>query len=59
MQVTEGFNGFCYVYEGAGKIGGSSAHPQHALVLGPGELYSSSTMEATSMLLSIHLSYGS
>lgn len=37
LQVTEGFNGFCYVYEGSGTIGGAKASPQNAMVMGPGE----------------------
>ena len=36
LQVPEEFNGFCYVYEGSGKIGGTKASEQQALVMGKG-----------------------
>ena len=34
--MNEEFNGFCYVYEGSGTIGGSKAGEQQALVMGKG-----------------------
>ncbi|GLC68092.1 hypothetical protein PLESTF_000645200 [Pleodorina starrii] len=37
QEVPEGWNGFAYVYDGEGKISGSRAQPEHALVLGPGD----------------------
>ncbi|KAG2447312.1 hypothetical protein HYH02_007642 [Chlamydomonas schloesseri] len=37
QEVPEGWNGFCYVYEGEGKISGSRAQPEQTLVLGPGD----------------------
>ena len=36
-QVPEGWNGFAYVYEGAGKVCGTRAAPEQSLVLGPGD----------------------
>ena len=36
LQVPEAYNGFCYVYEGSGKIGGTKASEQQALVMGKG-----------------------
>ena len=36
LQVDEEFNGFCYVYEGKGTIGGTKAGEQQALVMGKG-----------------------
>ncbi len=36
LQVNEEFNGFCYVYEGKGTIGGTKAGEQQALVMGKG-----------------------
>lgn len=35
--VPEGWSGFAYVYEGSGTICDSSASPEQALVLGPGD----------------------
>ena len=43
--MTEGFNGFCYVYEGSGTIGGSEATPQSAMVMGPGQCLCSTLMQ--------------
>ena len=37
QQVPQEWNGFAYVYEGAGKLSGNSVAPQHAYVLGPGQ----------------------
>ena len=36
VQVPEEFSGFCYVYEGSGKVGGTKASEQQALVMGKG-----------------------
>ena len=36
QPVPEGWNGFAYVYDGAGRIGGERATAEHALVLGAG-----------------------
>lgn len=38
-QVPQEYNGFCYVYEGAGKIGGAKARPEQNLVMGEGRLW--------------------
>lgn len=48
-QVTEGYNGFCYVYEGSGTIGGASASPQTAMVMGPGASSSRHHLMGTSI----------
>jgi redox-sensitive bicupin YhaK (pirin superfamily) len=37
QPVPESYNGFCYVYEGAGKIGGAKARPEQNLVMGAGD----------------------
>ncbi|KAG2434196.1 hypothetical protein HXX76_007922 [Chlamydomonas incerta] len=37
QEVPQGWNGFCYVYDGEGKISGSRAQPEQTLVLGPGD----------------------
>lgn len=37
QEVPEGWNGFAYVYDGEGKICGTKATPEHAMVLGPGD----------------------
>ncbi|GIL86172.1 hypothetical protein Vretimale_13815 [Volvox reticuliferus] len=37
QEVPLGWSGFAYVYDGEGKICGNRAHPEHALVLGPGD----------------------
>ena len=36
VQVDEDYNGFCYVYDGSGIIGGTRAGEQQALVMGKG-----------------------
>ena len=47
-QVPQEYNGFCYVYEGTGKIGGAKARIEQNLVMGEGtwllcmQLYSQS-----------------
>lgn len=38
LQVPQEFTGFCYVYEGAGKIGGAKARIEQNLVMGEGML---------------------
>ncbi|KAG2491833.1 hypothetical protein HYH03_009790 [Edaphochlamys debaryana] len=37
QEVPEGWNGFCYIYDGEGKVSGTKAAPEHTLVLGPGD----------------------
>ncbi len=36
QEVPRGWNGFCYVYEGAGHIGSAAAMTQHCLVIDDG-----------------------
>jgi hypothetical protein len=36
LQVPQEFTGFCYVYEGTGKIGGAKARIEQNLVMGEG-----------------------
>ncbi len=36
LEVPRGWNGVCYVYEGAGHIGGAAANTQHCLVMDDG-----------------------
>lgn len=41
QDVPRGWNGFCYVYEGAGKIGGAKAKIEQNLVMSDGAFCSS------------------
>ncbi len=36
QEVPRGWNGFCYVYEGSGRIGGAKAKIEQNLVMGDG-----------------------
>lgn len=44
--MEEGWNGFAYVYDGAGSICGTKVTPEHAVVLGPGDHISASSEDA-------------
>ncbi|PNH12230.1 Pirin-1 [Tetrabaena socialis] len=37
QEVSQGWNGFAYIYEGGGKVCGTKAQPEQTMVLGPGD----------------------
>lgn len=43
MQIPPAWNGFAYVCDGSGRICGTQANREHALVFGPGDHVTAST----------------
>ena len=47
MQIDPSWNGFAYVCDGSGTIGGTKGKREQAMVLGPGDQVTASTTDAS------------